>query len=190
MKGIADMLFEKEEFIGKNGKTYILRSPDPADAEKMLHYLKTTARETEYGLSYPEELNFSIQDEENFINSFSADKSSIMIAAFDGDSLVGYANLGCDLDKMKTSHRATFGIAVVKSAWGQGLGYEIMSGLIAFAKRAGFEQIELEVVSSNVAAVNLYKKLGFEVYGERPRSLKLKDGTYFDELLMVLNLRA
>lgn len=183
------MVYEKEEFIGKSGKTYMLRSPEPADAEKMLHYLKTTARETEYGLSYPEEIDFTVEDEEKFIASFASDKRSIMIAAFDGDQLVGYANLGCDLEKKKTAHRATFGIALVKSAWGQGLGNKIMLGLIAFAKEAGYEQIELEVVSSNVPAVNLYKKLGFEVYGQRPQSLKLKNGSYYGELLMVLDLR-
>ena len=63
------------------------------------------------------------------------------------------------------------------------------SGLTAFSREAGYEQIELEVVSSNTPAINLYKKLGFSVYGERPRSFRLKDGNYSDELLMVLALK-
>ena len=61
------MVFRKEEFIGKNGVLYTLRSPELDDAEKMIRYLKSTASETEYGLSYPEELNFSVKDEEDFI---------------------------------------------------------------------------------------------------------------------------
>ena len=60
--------------------------------------------------------------------------------------------------------------------------------LIAFAKQAGYELLELEVASSNTSAIRLYDKLGFVVYGQRPCSLKLKDGTYYDELLMVLEL--
>lgn len=183
------MLYRKETFAGKNGVRYTLRSPELADAGKMIAYLKATAAETEYGLSYPEEMDFSIKDEEDFIAHYSKDKGSIMISAFDGDRLVGNASLTCVLDKKKTLHRATFGIAILKSEWGQGLGKKILSELIAFAKQAGYELLELEVAAANAPAVSLYKKLGFEVYGERPRSLKLKGGDYYDELLMVLDLK-
>ena len=183
------MLFKQEEFTGKNGVRYTLRSPEMADAEKMLAYLKATASETEFGLSYPEEMDFSVEDEEKFIEKYAADKGSIMITAFDGQRLVGNASLSCVMDKQKTRHRATFGIAMLKSDWGQGLGKKILSQLIAFAKQAGYEFLELEVASANTSAVALYKKSGFVVYGERPRSLKLKNGEYYDELLMVLDLK-
>ena len=182
------MLHTQEIFIGKNGTNYTLRSPELADAEKMIAYLKATADETEYGLSYPEELNFTIKDEEDFITHYASDKGSIMISAFDGDRLVGNASLSCVMDRKKTLHRATFGIAILKSDWGQGLGKKILSELIDFAKQAGYETLELEVASSNSSAINLYKNLGFVVYGERSHSLKLKSGDYYGELLMVLDL--
>lgn len=183
------MLYHEETFLGKNNKTYTLRSPEAADAESMIAYLKTSAEETEYGLSYPEEMDFTVKDEEDFINNYAADQGGIMISAFEDDTLVGNASLSCVFDKKKTKHRATFGIAILKRAWGQGLGYKILSELISFAKQAEYEQLELEVVSTNTSAINLYKKLGFVVYGERPRSFKLKNGTYSNELLMVLNLK-
>ena len=182
------MLHTQEIFIGKNGTSYTLRSPELADAEKMIAYLKATAEETEYGLSYPEELNFTIKDEEDFIAHYASDRGSIMISAFDGDRLVGNASLSCVMDRKKTLHRATFGIAILKSDWGQGLGKKILSELITFAKQAGYEALELEVTSSNTSAINLYKDLGFVVYGERSRSLKLKSGAYYGELLMMLYL--
>lgn len=182
------MLYKEEQFIGKNNKIYTLRSPEVADAEQMIAYLKATAEETEYGLSYQEEMDFTIKDEEDFIANFSTDKGSIMISAFEDGELVGNASLTRAFDKKKTLHRATFGMAMLKKVWGQGLGCKILSELIGFAKQAGYEQLELEVVSTNVPAVSLYKKLGFEVYGERPRSLKLKSGAYSNELLMLLNL--
>ena len=182
------MLHIQETYVGKNGTSYTLRSPELADAEKMIAYLKATAEETEYGLSYPEELNFTIKDEEDFIAHYASDKGSIMISAFDGDRLVGNASLSCVMDRKKTLHRATFGIAILKSDWGQGLGKKILSELIDFAKQAGYEALELEVTSSNTSAINLYKDLGFVVYGERSRSLKLKSGAYYGELLMMLYL--
>lgn len=183
------MRFHEEIFIGKDGKPYTLRSPTAADAAQMIAYLKATASETEHGLSYPEEMDFSIEDEENFINNAAANAGSMMITVFDGDSLVGNASLGCVFDKKKTKHRAEFGIAILKSHWGLGLGQKLVSELIAAAKQAGYEQLELEVVATNISAINLYKKLGFNVYGERPNSFKLKSGAYSNELLMVLDLK-
>ena len=183
------MLSPKEEFTGKNGIHYTLRSPELADAEKMIAYLKATAAETEYGLSYPEEMDFSVQDEEDFIAHYAADPGSMMISAFAGDRLIGNASLSCVMDKKKTLHRATFGIAILQSDWGQGLGKKIVSELISFAKQAGYELLELEVAAANTTAISLYEKCGFVVYGKRPRSLKLKHGDYYDELLMVLDLR-
>lgn len=183
------MLYPEREFIGKNGKRYTLKSPKPSDAENMIAYLKTTAAETEFGLSYPEEMNFTVKEEEDFISHYADDKGSLMITAFAGDRLVGNASLSCVIDKQKTRHRATFGIAVLKSEWGQGLGKKILSELICFAKEAGYELLELEVAASNHTAVSLYRKMGFVVCGERPRSLKLKNGDYYDELLMTLDLQ-
>lgn len=183
------MFYKEERFIGKNQKEYILRSPQAADAGKLIEYLKTSAEETEHGISYPEEMNFTVKEEEDFVAQYARDPGSIMISVFDGDDLVGNASLTCVLDKKKTRHRATFGIAILKTAWGQGLGYKVLSELIQFARDAGYEQIELEVVASNLPAINLYKKSGFTVYGERPRAFKLKSGKYSDQLLMALALR-
>ena len=183
------MLFPEKSFTGKNGKLYTLRSPQLSDAESMLAYLKATAEETEFGLSYPEEMDFTVKDEEDFIAHYAEEKGSIMISAFDGNCVVGNASLCSELDRKKTLHRATFGIAILKEHWGQGLGKEILTELISFAKQAGYEQLELEVASSNSSAISLYKKLGFVVYGERPHSLKLKNGQYYDELLMILDLK-
>lgn len=183
------MVYQEKEFIGKNGTRYLLRSPRPEDAEKMIDYLKLTAEETEHGISYPEEMDFSVQDEVDFITRYTEEEGSLMISVFKDEELVGNASLACVLQKKKTRHRAAFGIAILKSEWGQGLGYEIVSELIEFSKEAGYEQLELEVVSTNVPAIGLYKKLGFSVYGERPHSFLLKNGSYSNELLMVLPLK-
>ncbi|MDE7260854.1 MAG: hypothetical protein K2N78_02150 [Oscillospiraceae bacterium] len=53
---------------------------------------------------------------------------------------------------------------------------------------AGFEQMELDVVSTNAPAIGLYKKLGFVPIGTMPRALKYRDGSYADFLLMVKQL--
>jgi len=182
------MIYQEENFTGKNGMTYLLRSPVPADAQAMIAYMKQTAEETEHGLSYPEELDFTIEDEENFIAGAAEEPGRVMISAFADGVLVGSASLGCVLGKKKTRHRAEFGIAILKREWGRGLGRKLVTELIACAKKAGYEQLELETVATNHAAIGLYQTLGFQTYGRRPNSFKLKSGGCSDELLMVLDL--
>ena len=182
------MKYPATDFIGKNGTLYTLRSPEAADAEAMLAYLKATAAETEFGLSYPEEMTFTPEGERDFILNYASDAGSVMITAFLGDALVGNASLSCVMERQKTRHRATFGMAILREHWGQGLGRKILTELIGCAKAAGYEQLELEVAGENHAAIGLYESLGFVTYGERPRSLKRKDGSYYGEKLMVLEL--
>lgn len=52
------------------------------------------------------------------------------------------------------------------------------SAEVDVAKQLGYEQAELEVISDNVGAIALYKKLGFEKYGCFPDSMKYSDGRY------------
>ena len=82
------MIFKEKIFTGKNGTHYTLRSPRPEDAEQMIGYLKRTAMETEYGISYPEEMDFSIQEEMDFITKYAEDPGSLIISVFEGETLV------------------------------------------------------------------------------------------------------
>ena len=61
----------------------------------------------------------------------------------------------------------------------------MMERLVAFAREAGYEQLELTVESKNIRAINLYLKNGFVVYGTRPHGMKYADGTYENDYLMV-----
>ena len=74
--------------------------------------------------------------------------------------------------------------AVNRETRGQGIGSAMMERLIARARQSRFEQIELEVVSTNRRAVGLYLRHGFQLYGTRPHGIKYPDGRYADEDLM------
>jgi len=53
----------------------------------------------------------------------------------------------------------------------------------------GYEQMELEVVSENEAAVALYRKLGFVEYGRLPHGFKNRDRSSYDLLSMFLTFK-
>ena len=58
---------------------------------------------------------------------------------------------------------------------------------MAFARANGFEQLNLEVRSSNARAIRLYEKYGFRKLGTFPNFFKL-NGEYMDFDLMNLEL--
>ena len=67
-------------------------------------------------------------------------------------------------------------------------GRQLMEYAIENARKTELEQLKLGVFDDNVAAIRLYEKLGFREWGREPHAFKLKDGSYRDEIQMVLFL--
>ena len=75
------MLYEKQEFTMKNGKTAVLRSPRREDAEAMLLYIRRMSEETEFVGRYPEEITETLESEADFLEQCVESKNSIQISA-------------------------------------------------------------------------------------------------------------
>ena len=88
----------------------------------------------------------------------------------------------------RSRHRSTMGKALLQKYTGLGIGRIMIERLFALGREMGLEQIELDVVTSNTRAISLYMKLGFEVCGMLPRSMKYRDGSYAGEYRMVKTL--
>jgi len=109
-------------------------------------------------------------------------KNGPVYYAIDGDRVVGW----CDVfpeENPRQNHRGGLGMGLLPEYRGQGLGSQLLSSVIEHTKRFGLEKIELHVYSSNVSAIALYKKFGFEQEGLIKKYRKL-DGQYFDCLAM------
>ena len=63
-----------------------------------------------------------------------------------------------------------------------------MQRLLQEIKAQGFEQAELTVVGGNERAYHLYESLGFQECGRIPNANKYDDGTYAEDIFMVLPL--
>ena len=168
-----------------DGRRLILRSPEASDATAMIDYLKKASAETEFLIRYPEEVRYTEERERELLEQYRAAPNRVMIALFDGTRVVGDLGLDAVSDCFKVRHRASLGIAVLRSYWGLGLGRQLMETAQEQAKRMGFEQLELGVFSENLRARGLYERLGFQICGTVPRAFRLKDGSVQDEILMV-----
>ncbi len=117
---------------------------------------------------------------------------NFLLGAWDGDGqseerLVGIVAFERAPGRKNRHIGDIFQMYVVSEARGKGYGRALMEALIARAGALdGLEQHILAVVTSNPAAIALYRTLGFEVYGVQRKALKLGEGHYLDEQLMVL----
>ena len=178
------MRFGEKEIELKDGTTCILRSPNEQDAEKMIEYLKMTSEETDFLTRYPEEINITIDKEIEILKDNLNSNTDMMIAAFIKNELVGNVGISCVRNHIKLKHRAIFGISIKEKYWNNGIGNTLLREVIEQARIMGYEQIELGVFSDNEKAKELYKKYGFEIWGNMKNAYKLKDGTYHDDIMM------
>lgn len=162
------MIYDQQITL-KNGKTAILRNGTEADGEAALETFYLTHAETDYLLSYPDESSMSAAEEGEFLAEKTASENEIEIVALVDGQIVGTAGIEAIGSVHKLRHRAEFGIAIAKAYWGLGLGRALTEGCIACARKAGYAQLELNVVSENESAIELYRKCGFVEYGRNPK---------------------
>ncbi|WP_148409321.1 GNAT family N-acetyltransferase [Murimonas intestini] len=181
------MHFEPKTFTLKDGRTLVLKNQEPENALEMLEYMRQTSAETENMVRYPEEVEISeeeIQRKKEMLKENQKDKRSLMLGAFLDGKLVGNAGIQSAGERFKMKHRASFGIAIIKEAWGLGIGGMLLDILLEEAPGMGYEMVELGVCEGNERGISLYNKKGFIQCGRIPKAFKLKDGTYRDEILM------
>ena len=101
---------------------------------------------------------------------------------------MGTAGIGAVGAKDKIKHRAEFGISVERAWWGLVIGRALTLACIECAKRAGFVQLELDLVGTNEIAVALYKSLGFVEFGRNPKGFRTRSGKWQELILMRMEL--
>ena len=124
------------------------------------------------------------EQEREYLRKKAESDNEIEILAEINGMIAGLAGIGVVGDKDKIRHRADFGISIDKTYWNLGIGTALTDSCIECAKNAGYEQIELNVVAENEAAVAGYKKAGFQEFGRDPRGFKSRLTGYQEIIYM------
>ena len=88
-------------------------------------------------------------------------------------------------ERLKTRHRARVAISVLQKYWNLGIGTALFREMIEAASRRGVLQMELEFIEGNERARHLYEKMGFRIVSEMPNAVRLRDGSFRKEFVMV-----
>lgn len=178
------MKYDSKTIKLKNGQPAILRAPSASDAAELIAYMKTVFGETDFLMNYPEEYVVSVENEAKILEGLENSETRLMIFCEIDSKLVGNCQLSFG-ERIKTSHRATVAISVLKDYWGLGIGTALFNEMIRISKEKGVLQMELEVVEGNERAKGLYEKVGFTIVAEKPNAIRLKDGTMLKEYFMI-----
>lgn len=181
------MLFPEKEIILKDGRTALLRSALPEDAAEMVAFMKTTAGESEFLLRYPEECTMEPAAEAAFLSNVLDSPDQVMPCCFVQGRLAGNAMLSMN-SRLKTRHRASVAIGLLKEYWGLGIGTVLFEEMIAAAREKGLDHLELDYVEGNERGRRLYEKMGFYQVAEVPDAYRLKDGSFRKSILMIKKL--
>lgn len=184
------MLFAPKPFTLKDGRAALLRAPLPeADAADMRQYLIDVTGETPFLANYPEEwAGLTVEREEALLQGFLEDENRLMLVAEVDGRIAGNCQIAFR-KSLKTRHRASVAIALRQAYWNLGIGTAMFHKLIDTARqREGVLQLELEFIEGNARARALYEKMGFRITAVRPNAIRLKDGSFRHEYLMIRDL--
>jgi len=181
------MIYNKTITI-KDGRECILRSGNSQDGQGALDNFIKAHTETDNLLTYPDEITFTAEEEGQFLQKKADSDNEVEILAVIDGRIIGTAGIEQVSPKFKLRHRCDFGISIEKDYWSLGVGRALTEACIECAKKAGYEQMELEVVSENDRAIRMYEKAGFVEYGRNPRDFKSRLTGYQEVVYMRLEL--
>ena len=171
-----------------NGKSVIIRKPTIEDAISIINIISSADSETKFLARNPGEFEVTEEQEKEFIcNILEDNDQDWFVAEYDGE-VVGQCSVGLIRRTERCRHRAEVTFVILKDYCGLGIGGKLMQQCINWCKDKNLTQIELSVVEDNKPAITMYESFGFRVTGTIPKAMKYKDGTFADEIFMVLEL--
>ena len=184
------MIVNEYEFTLKDGRKALLRSPREEDIPGTLDYLYRSAGETDFLLRYPEECDrYTAEGEKEFFEKINRSETDAMIVCIVEGKVAGNCQISWN-NRIKTGHRASIGIALLKDYWNLGIGTRMFQEMIRIAEaNEKILQLELEFIEGNSRARALYEKMGFRITGVGLNAVRLKDGTLLNEYHMIREIR-
>ena len=184
------MIIREFEFTLKDGRKALIRSPKEEDIQGMLDYLYQSAEETNFVLRYPEECSrYTAEGERELFDRINRSDTEAMLVCIVEGIVAGNCQITWN-NRIKTRHRASVAIALLRDYWNQGIGTRLFQELIKIAEdHENILQMELEFIEGNSRARALYEKMGFRITGVGVNAVRLKDGTLLNEYHMIREIK-
>ncbi len=182
------MFLPPENHKLKDASSVTLRSGVEDDAARLLEVIGGYVHHNDGLLWEPGEFQKTEADIRTWIGGMLANDCEILLLAEQDGEILGNIDFHIG-GRRRLQHTGEFAMAVAPAHRGRGIGGLLLWRMILWAESVPqIERIELRAISTNSAAIGLYRKFGFREEGLRPRHVKYADGSYADDLLMGLDL--
>ncbi len=159
-----------------------IRRVETSEAELLLQLTQRVETERDQLLYQSGEAIQTVEEQAAQLAWIRNSGNSEVLAALSGEEWAGYAMaLGGELRIDR--HVAIVVVEVVQIMHRKGIATRLLLSLELWARQNGVRRLELTVLASNEAAINLYFKLGYEREGVR-REARLIGNQFVDEWLM------
>src|SRR6185312_3312968 len=95
--------------ISKSGISFTIRSPQSADAERILFLAKSVAAEGVFQVSEADEFTMSIGQEKEWIDRINASESELALVAELNGQVVGFIDFHGNSTRRRLAHTGSFG---------------------------------------------------------------------------------
>lgn len=171
----------------KNEQILTIRIAKKEDALNLIKYVNKIGGESDFLTFGKNEFDITVEKEEAILESHIDVENKIYLIAVIENEIVGSLNYSGGI-RQRTKHTGEFGVSVAKKYWGLGIGKELITYLIDWAKEGHIvKKINLRVREDNELALGLYTKLGFKKEGVISRDFYI-DGKYYSSIFMGLEV--
>ncbi|WP_396137727.1 GNAT family N-acetyltransferase [Flavobacterium sp.] len=172
----------------KNSKEVTIRSAEISDGNKLLNTIKEYIGNSDFIPKLTEEFKLTLNQEEDWINSFIQKDNSLLLVAEFEDNIIGNIDITGN-SRITMQHTAVIGMGMLIEWRNSGLGTELMKYSIEWAKENPIlELLLLQVYTENELGLNLYRKMEFIENGVIKNYFK-QNGRYYDNLTMSLSVK-
>ncbi|HEX2341366.1 MAG TPA: N-acetyltransferase [Vicinamibacterales bacterium] len=159
-----------------------IRRASPEDAAGIAAVIEVIAAERIHSAI---DRAWRVEEERRYLESLST-REAVHVAVDDVQGIVGLQALDLwspVLDSM--AHVGQLGTFLLPRYRGRGVGRQLWSATLAFARDAGYRKLVIQVRGSNKPAQAFYRQLGFRECGRLARQVII-DGVEDDEVMMEL----
>ena len=172
--------------VNTNVPDLIISKANIVDAEDIVHFLNMAGGESDFLTFGLNDFPVSIAEEKEIITECNLQEQCLMLVGKINGEIISQLFLERS-NNLRLSHIGTLGITVAKKYWRRSIGKKMILAAIDWAKLSHLTKLQLYVRTDNVGAIDLYKKLGFDIEGTITRAVKIEN-KYFDNYLMGLHL--
>lgn len=180
----SNVLETEERLIDENNQQDILiiREAELEDARSFIRLQESIFSETDFMLYGKSDIQMTVQSMRKEMTNWKNTANSILLFAIMNGQFAGYV-LFTGGPAPRALHRASVVIGVKQEFAQKGIASSLMLHGEKWAKEVGISKLELSVIKENTNAQKLYKKLGFDIEGDRKNALII-NGQFVDEFYM------